>query len=178
MPRIAIGSISRWLRSSTAGLAAIETDGKELVRDGKLQIRSTDAEPRDGSLARRADAPQVRMTDRDRLLELGSAALGRGAWFEAHECWERAWRLSEPPDRPAVQALAQLAAALVHLSNGRRRGATSVLAKAHGKLLRPDTPGAVGTLDVAAVRSLIQRLRDELAAGRSPDLRAVGLVRR
>lgn len=115
------------------------------------------------------------MTDRDRLLELGSAALALGAWFEAHECWERAWRLSVPPDRPAVQALAQLAAALVHLSHGRGRGAATVLAKAHGKLMRPDTPGVVGTIDVVAVRSLIERMRDELAAGRTPDLHAVRL---
>jgi predicted metal-dependent hydrolase len=121
---------------------------------------------------------QVQMTDRNRLIELGCAALARSAWFEAHECWERAWRLSVVPDRPAVQALAQLAAALVHLSNGRRRGATSVLAKAHGKLMLPDTPGAVGTVDLTAVRSLIERLRDELAAGRTPDLGAVGLGRR
>ncbi len=118
------------------------------------------------------------MTDRDHFLELGSAALARGAWFEAHECWERAWRLSVPPDRLAVQALAQLAAALVHLSNGRRAGATSVLAKAYGKVTLPDTPGAVGTVDVTAVRSLIERLRDELAAGRAPDLDAIALTRR
>jgi hypothetical protein len=115
------------------------------------------------------------MTDRDRLLELGSAALARGAWFEAHECWERAWRVSVPPDRPVVQALAQLAAALVHLSNGQQRGAASVLAKARGKLTRPDTPGAVGAIDVAAVRILIARLHDELAAGRVPDLHEIGL---
>jgi hypothetical protein len=120
----------------------------------------------------------VQMTDRDRLLELGSAALARGAWFEAHECWERAWRLSAAPDRMVVQGLAQLAAALVHLSNGRQRGATSVLAKAHGKLMLPDTPAAVGTLDVTAVRSLIERLRNELAAGRTPDLHTVDLRQR
>jgi predicted metal-dependent hydrolase len=117
------------------------------------------------------------MTDRDRLLELGSAALARAAWFEAHECWEQAWRLSVSPDRPAVQALAQLAAALVHLSNGRQRGAARVLAKAHGKLILPDTPAAVGMVDVMAVRRLIERLRDELAAGRTPDLLAVSLTR-
>jgi predicted metal-dependent hydrolase len=116
------------------------------------------------------------MSDRDRLLELGSAAWARGAWFEAHECWERAWRLSVPPDRPAVQALAQLAAALVHLSNGRQRGAMSVLAKAHGKLMLPDTPGAVGPVEVTAVRSLIERLRDEIAVGETPDLHAVRLA--
>lgn len=124
------------------------------------------------------DSSQVQMTDRDRLLELGSAALARGAWFEAHECWEQAWRLSIAPDRSAVQALAQLAAALVHLSNGRPRGAASVLAKAHRKLTLPDTPGAVGTVDLAAVRVLIGRLRDELAAGRTPDLHTVGMTPR
>jgi len=124
------------------------------------------------------DSSQVQTSDRDRLLELGSAALARGAWFEAHECWERAWRLSVAPDRMVVQALAQLAAALVHLSNGRHRGATSVLAKARGKLMLPDTPATVGTVDVIAVRSLIERLRDELAVGRTPDLHAVDLRRR
>jgi predicted metal-dependent hydrolase len=116
------------------------------------------------------------MIDRDCLLGLGAAALARGAWFEAHECWEQAWRLSVSPDKPAVQALAQLAAALVHLSNGRQRGAMSVLAKAHSKLMRPDTPAAIGTVEVAAVRSLIERLRDEIAAGRTPDLHAAGLA--
>jgi hypothetical protein len=76
------------------------------------------------------------------------------------------------PDRPVVQALAQLAAALVHLSNRRGRGATSVLAKAHGKLMVPGTPDAVGPISVTAARRLIEQLRDELAAGRDPDLHA------
>lgn len=114
------------------------------------------------------------VTDRDRLLELGAIALAGGAWLAAHEHWEQAWRISGPADRHVVQALAQLAAALVHLSHDRRRGAASVLAKAHRKLALP-APAVVGVIDVAAVRAVIERLQGELAAGRMPDLRAVSL---
>jgi predicted metal-dependent hydrolase len=121
------------------------------------------------------------MTARDHLLELGAVAWARGAWFEAHEHWESAWRLSFAPDRLAVQALAQLAAALVHLSGDRLhrlRGAASLLAKAHRKLLLPEAPGAVGAVDMTRVRSAIEQLRSELAAGRTPELGAVAQLLR
>ena len=108
--------------------------------------------------------------DRDRLLQLGAAALARGAFREAHEHWEAAWRRSEGADRPVVQALAQLAAALVLVAGGRSRGAASVLARAHRKLSEPGAPAAVGPIDAAAVRAAVERLQGDLSAGRTPDL--------
>ncbi|HEX8110740.1 MAG TPA: DUF309 domain-containing protein [Kofleriaceae bacterium] len=116
------------------------------------------------------------MTDRDHLLELGAAALAAGDWLAAHEHWEQAWRRTGPDDRHAVQALAQLAAALVHLSRGRPRGAARVLAKAQRKLARPATPATIGPIDVALVRRQSDRLSDDLAAGRTPDLSAIRIA--
>lgn len=116
------------------------------------------------------------MTDRDHLLELGAAALAAGQWLAAHEHWEQAWRLTDPDDRPAVQALAQLAAALVHLSRGRPRGAARVVAKAQRKLARPETPATVGPIDIASVVRQLDRLSDDLDAGRTPDLSAIRIA--
>lgn len=112
------------------------------------------------------------MTERDGLLDLGSAALARGDWRAAHEHWEDAWRISAPPERDAAQALAQLAAALVHVARGGRRGAASVLGKAERRLA-PASPAALGAIDIAAVRRLIAMLRAELAAGAAIDLAAI-----
>jgi uncharacterized protein len=116
------------------------------------------------------------VTDRDHLLELGAAALDAGHWLAAHEHWEQAWRQTGPDDRHAVQALAQLAAALVHLSRGRPRGAARVLAKAQRKLARPATPATLGPIDLASVRRLLDRLSDDLDAGRTPDLAAIRIA--
>ncbi len=116
------------------------------------------------------------MTDRDHLLELGAAALTAGDWLAAHEHWEQAWRRTSPDERHAVQALAQLAAALIHLSRGRPRGAARVLAKAQRKLARPATPATIGSIDIASVRRQLDRLSDDLDAGRIPDLSAIRIA--
>jgi uncharacterized protein len=115
------------------------------------------------------------MTERDQLLALGREELARGGYLAAHERWEDAWRLSVPPDKDAVQALAQLAGALFHLANGNRVGATRVLDKAARKLAPAATPRTIGVIEVASVRGLVERLRGELAAGATPDLRAIAL---
>jgi len=116
------------------------------------------------------------VTDRDHLLELGAAALAAGHWLAAHEHWEQAWRRTGPDDRHAVQALAQFAAALVHLSRGRPRGAARVLAKAQRKLSQPGTPDTLGPIDLASVRRQLDRLSDDLDAGRTPDLAAIRIA--
>lgn len=118
------------------------------------------------------------MTERDALVHHGRDDFARGAYLAAHERWEAAWNLSTGRDKLVVQALAQLAAALVHLERGNRIGAERVLDKARDKLAGRDTPATVATIDVDRVRQVIAQLGAELAAGRTPDLATATLALR
>ena len=115
------------------------------------------------------------VTERDQLLARGRDELARGAYFDAHEHFEAAWHRSVPPERAAIQALVQLAVALHHLVNGNVTGATRVLAKAGRKLDAADTPARIAMIDLGDARTIIDRLRGELAAGVTPDLRSIVL---
>jgi predicted metal-dependent hydrolase len=67
-------------------------------------------------------------------MERGRAAFNRGAFFDAHELWEEAWRVLEGSERVLVQGLIQIAAGLHHLQNHRPRPAARLLASGADKL--------------------------------------------
>jgi predicted metal-dependent hydrolase len=77
---------------------------------------------------------------RARAFREGVACFDRGAWWEAHEHWEAAWRdLGDGPEDDAeivLRGLIQLAAALHSRAAGRPLGARGSLANAVPKLAR------------------------------------------
>jgi hypothetical protein len=82
--------------------------------------------------------------------EEGRAAFNRGAYFEAHELWEDAWRELEGVERVLMQGLIQIAAGLHHLRQRRPRPAAGLLRKGLEKVARgafaPPFDAAVGAL--------------------------------
>lgn len=64
----------------------------------------------------------------------GLCCLRAGAFFDAHEHFEAAWREAEPPVRPLLQGLAQLAASHHQLTLGRGRAAVRTWLRAREKL--------------------------------------------
>ncbi|MDH3592630.1 MAG: DUF309 domain-containing protein [Planctomycetota bacterium] len=58
-----------------------------------------------------------------------------GYLWESHEAWEGVWKAStDPYERAVLQALIQLAAALIKAHVGRLRGTASLAAAARGRL--------------------------------------------
>jgi hypothetical protein len=62
---------------------------------------------------------------RHRFLE-GVRLFNAGAFFEAHEAWEDAWRDAAGVDRSFLQGLIQCAVALEHYRRGNARGAATM----------------------------------------------------
>jgi hypothetical protein len=58
----------------------------------------------------------------------------RGDFHDAHETWEAGWRMAQGPERPLLQALAQLAAAFHHWSRGKSPSAVTLLGRARSHL--------------------------------------------
>ena len=108
-------------------------------------------------MAKRSAAEQARVNG---WLERGRVAFNAGAFFEAHEHWEDAWRELTGRERTAVQGLIQVAAALHHLQNGRPRPAAALLTKAAGKL-DGDVPALAG-FRVGALATEVERLLAQL----------------
>jgi len=94
----------------------------------------------------------------------GLDLLERGAWFEAHEELEEAWRAAEAGERDFLQGLVHVAVAWYHAGvTGRRRACESQLEKAARRLASygPTHRG----VDVAQLRASV-----EAARGRFPEL--------
>ncbi len=107
--------------------------------------------------------------ERRRLLALGCEAFEQGAFFEAHERWEDAWRASSGAERAVFHALVQLAVAFHKLDEGRTHVALRFFDKALAKLPMGESP-IVG-VDVAHLRRDASAARDALAAGKRPTMR-------
>jgi len=75
----------------------------------------------------------------------------RGDYFAAHEHWEDVWRLSTGVERHLLQALVQIAVALVLEGRGNLRGALGILRKSLGHL-EHCTPHFAG-VDTAQLRA-------------------------
>jgi uncharacterized protein len=107
-------------------------------------------------------------------LEEGRLAFNRGAFFEAHELWEDAWRELTGAQRVLVQGLIQISAGLHHLQHGRRRPAAGLLGKGLAKLSR-GAPAPAG-LRTASLAVEVARLLKELETSPGPpDLRSLEL---
>src|SRR5262249_38098217 len=77
--------------------------------------------------------PATTMAARDPELLAGARLLATGAWRAAHEAFEVAWRRSEGDPRQLLHALAQLAAALLKWSEGRREPTATLLGRVRGR---------------------------------------------
>lgn len=83
--------------------------------------------------------------ERERAIEAGLAAYGRGDWFEAHELLEPAWMGSaDAGERAFLQGLIKIAAAYVHGVRGNPAGIRKNLVGARSLLGQagPDRPEA------------------------------------
>ena len=74
------------------------------------------------------------MTGADPELLSGARLLSTGTWRASHEAFETAWRRSEGHGRDLLQALAQLAAALLKWSEGRLEPAGTLLGRVRRRL--------------------------------------------
>ena len=85
----------------------------------------------------------------------GLSCLRAGAFFDAHEHFEAAWREADLPVRPLLQGLAQLAASHHQLTLGRGRAAVRTWRKARDKLSAVGalTPGFSAEMDAFHARA-------------------------
>jgi predicted metal-dependent hydrolase len=99
-------------------------------------------------------------------LARGAALFDSGAFFEAHEAWEKLWRAeTDETQRRLLHGLIQVAAAFHKLFAIESAGSASrLLAKGMEKL--DACPTNVGDMDVAAFRDGVRACAEALAAGR------------
>ena len=116
----------------------------------------------------------------DERLERGVALFNEGAFFEAHEVWEDAWRVAAGDDRRFLQGLIQIAAGFVKLQRGQPRGMLMLLDQGAAKLQGLPVSGwgvEIGVLleEVAAWRAAAARMLETgvttCEAGALPRLR-------
>jgi uncharacterized protein len=102
----------------------------------------------------------------------GLELVRRGAYFEAHEELETAWRSAEAGERDFCQGLVHVAVAWYQAGRGKRTGCERQLEKARRRL-SPYAPAHRG-VDVSAVLAQVDRASERVADG-SLDLEAVRL---
>jgi predicted metal-dependent hydrolase len=74
------------------------------------------------------------LTAVEQAYERGLALLERGAYFEAHEALEQAWRAADPEERDFFQGLVHVAVAWYQAGRGNPVGRERQLEKANGRL--------------------------------------------
>lgn len=99
----------------------------------------------------------------DENLSEGIELIRRGAYFEAHESLEDAWRAAEPDEKDFFQGLVHVAVAWHHAGRGNRPGCERQLAKAERRLA-PFAPEHRG-VDVAAVLGAVAEARLVVESG-------------
>ncbi|HEX3455541.1 MAG TPA: DUF309 domain-containing protein [Gaiellaceae bacterium] len=99
----------------------------------------------------------------DEELGRGLDLMRRGAFFEAHEELETAWRRAPAEERNFFQGLVHVTVAWYQAGRGRRVACGSQLAKAKRRLgsYAPSHRG----VDVAAVLTQVQRAEELVAEG-------------
>lgn len=93
----------------------------------------------------------------------GLALIRRGAFFEAHEALEDAWRASREPERDFFQGLVHVAVAWYQAERGNAVGCARQLEKARRRL-GPYTPEHRGVA-VAAIMPQLDRAAEVVARG-------------
>ena len=96
-------------------------------------------------------------------LEAGLELIRRGAFFEAHEELELAWRAAAPEERDFYQGLVHVAVAWYQAGRGNRVGCARQLAKARRRLA-PFAPEHRG-VDVGAILAQVNGAAAVVAAG-------------
>lgn len=96
-------------------------------------------------------------------LEAGLELIRRGAFFEAHEELELAWRAAPPEERDFYQGLVHVAVAWYQAGRGNRVGCERQLAKARRRLA-PFAPEHLG-VDVAGVLVQVAAAAETVEAG-------------
>lgn len=101
------------------------------------------------------------MTAVDPELLAGSRLLAAGTWRASHEAFETAWRRSHGEGKHLLQALAQLAAALLKWSEGQLEPAATILGRVRRRL--EVLPSQVSRVDVETLESTVLELQEALA---------------
>ena len=96
-------------------------------------------------------------------LQRGLELIRRGAYFEAHEELELAWRAAPPEERDFYQGLVHVAVAWYQAGRGRPVATASQLEKA-ARRLGPYAPMHRG-VDVAAVLAQVAAAQSRVAGG-------------
>jgi predicted metal-dependent hydrolase len=96
-------------------------------------------------------------------LSRGLELIRTGAYFEAHEELETAWRSAPPAERDFYQGLVHVAVAWYQAGRGNRVGCERQLAKAQRRL-GPYAPRHEG-VDVAALLAQVDAAAAQVAAG-------------
>jgi Cysteine-rich CPXCG/Domain of unknown function (DUF309) len=99
----------------------------------------------------------------DAELLSGARLLASGNWRASHEAFETAWRRSHGEGRDLLQALAQLAAALLKWSEGHLEPAATILGRVRRRL--EGLPSHVSRVDVETLESTVLELQERLALG-------------
>ena len=99
----------------------------------------------------------------DAELQRGLELMRRGAFFEAHEELELAWRAAPPGERDFFQGLVHVTVAWYQAGRGRPVACASQLDKARRRL-RSYAP-AHGGVDVADVLAQVDRAAELMATG-------------
>jgi hypothetical protein len=97
----------------------------------------------------------------DAELLSGARLLASGTWRASHEAFETAWRRSHGEGRDLLQALAQLAAALLKWSDGHLEPAATILGRVRRRL--EGLPSHVSRVDVETLESTVLELQERLA---------------
>lgn len=93
----------------------------------------------------------------------GLELFNSGAFFDAHELWEDAWREAQGLEKQFLQGLIQVAVAFHHYSTGNLAGASSVLQRARKNLA--ECPEEFGGISVAALRESLARWEEAMESG-------------
>ncbi len=88
----------------------------------------------------------------------------QGMYWHAHEAWEDVWRSAEEPYRSWMQALIQIAAALIHADRAEWRGVRNLLLRVLRYLRR--CPDEIWGVDVRDLERQVQRFLQEVESVR------------
>jgi len=97
----------------------------------------------------------IHPTQRLDLLEKGRELFNEEQFYEAHEVWERLWKMEMSRDREFIQGLIQVAAHFFHIRKGNMSGAQGVALKAVEKLAMRPTQKAYVALDIEPLVSAL-----------------------